>query len=61
MRFKIIFCPVVRSPTQTHGLGDTFLREFLNIIAQKCGDKNRFDNVLISGKPIQADILLLEN
>lgn len=46
------------SPAQTHGLGDIFLRQFLNMIAQKCGDKNRFDNVLNNGNPVQADVLL---
>ncbi|OQX20210.1 MAG: hypothetical protein BWK80_35995 [Desulfobacteraceae bacterium IS3] len=46
------------SPTQTHGLGDIFLRQFLNIVANKCGDNNRFDNVLNTAKSVQADILL---
>jgi hypothetical protein len=46
------------SPNQTHGLGDIFLRHFLNIVAERCGDKNRFDNILNTGKPLQADILL---
>ncbi|MDA3912351.1 MAG: PD-(D/E)XK nuclease family protein [Bacteroidales bacterium] len=46
------------SPSQTHGLGDIFLRQFLNIVAEECGDKSRFDNVLNTGKLLKADVLL---
>jgi hypothetical protein len=46
------------SPSQTHGLGDIFLREFLSVVAKECGDNNRFDNVLNTGKLLKADVLL---
>ena len=46
------------SPTQTHGLGDIFLRRFLTLVAQECGEKHRFDDILASEKPIQAGVLL---
>ena len=46
------------SPSQTHGFGDIFLRQFLNIVAEKCEDNNRFDNVLNIEKPLKADVLL---
>ena len=46
------------SPTQAHGFGDTFLRHFLNLLASKCEQNDRFDNVLNSGKTLTAEILL---
>lgn len=46
------------SPTQTHGFGDIFLKQFLNIVAHESGDSNRFNNVLNSGKTLKADVLL---
>ena len=45
------------SPKQTHGLGDLFLRRFLEAVAQKCDDKNRFDDFLLNEKTINADVL----
>lgn len=46
------------SPGQPHGLGDIFLRHFLKIVAQTCGEENRFDNILNENTPIRSDILL---
>ena len=48
------------SPTETHGLGDVFLRYFLKLVAQKSGDEKRFDDVLNTGKSLRADINLEE-
>jgi hypothetical protein len=46
------------SPTQTHGFGDTFLRNFLSLLAVKCEQNDRFDNILNTGNAIIAEILL---
>lgn len=46
------------SPSQTHGLGDTFLRQFLAAVADACNEPRRFDDILHSSKPIRTDILL---
>jgi len=46
------------SPSQTHGLGGIFLKQFLNVVAQECGDINRFDDILDTGKPLKADVIL---
>jgi len=45
-------------PSQTHGLGDTFLRQFLVAVAHACNDPHRFDDILHSGKPTRAEVLL---
>lgn len=47
-------------PSETHGLGDTFLRPFLNCLAAACGDSKRFDDVLNAGKRLRCE-LFLEN
>jgi hypothetical protein len=46
------------TPSQTHGLGDTFLRPFLDALAQACGDPRRFDNVVLGGTAIRAEMFL---
>ena len=46
------------SPGQPHGLGDIFLRHFLKIVAQTCGEEGRFDYILNDNTPIRSDILL---
>src|SRR3989442_963956 len=33
------------TPSQTHGLGDTFLRPFLRAVADASGDVKRFDQI----------------
>ena len=42
------------TPTQTHGLGDTFLRPFLATVAQACADPMRFDQCMHDSKAIRA-------
>lgn len=34
------------NPSQTHGIGDTFLRQFLNIVAGEIGNTNYFEEIL---------------
>lgn len=46
------------SPSQTHGLGDTFLRLFLTVLGEACGDRGRFENVTLAGKAIRAEMFL---
>ena len=46
------------SPTQTHGLGDTFLRLFLHAVAGACGDPTRFNQLTGSNTPIRAEMFL---
>ena len=46
------------TPSQTHGLGDTFLRPFLDALAEACNDPRRFDNVARGGKAIRAEMFL---
>lgn len=46
------------SPSQTHGLGDTFLRQFLGAVAEACNDPQRFDDVLHSSKPTRTEVFL---
>ena len=46
------------SPGQPHGLGDIFLRHFLKIVAQTCGEESRFDDIINDNTPIRSDILL---
>ena len=46
------------SPTQTHGLGDTFLRLFLNTVAGACGDPTRFNQLTRSNTPIRGEMFL---
>lgn len=46
------------TPSQTHGIGDSFLRPFLDALAEACGDPRRFDNVAHGGKAIRAEMFL---
>lgn len=46
------------TPSQTHGLGDTFLRLFLAALGEACGDAGRFRNVPLGGKAIRAEMFL---
>jgi PD-(D/E)XK nuclease superfamily len=46
------------TPSQTHGLGDTFLRLYLGVLETACGDPGRFSNVSRGGKAIRAEMLL---
>lgn len=46
------------SPGQPHGLGDIFLRYFLKIVAETCGEKSRFDKILNDSRSIRSDVLL---
>lgn len=46
------------TPSQTHGLGDTFLRPFLLAIADVCGDPKRFDQITCFSKAIRAEVFL---
>jgi len=46
------------TPSQTHGLGDTFLRPFLLAVAEACGDAERFEQVARTNKTIRAEMLL---
>ena len=46
------------SPTQTHGLGDTFLRLFLHAVAGACGDSKCFDQITATNIPIRAEMFL---
>jgi PD-(D/E)XK nuclease superfamily len=46
------------TPSQTHGLGDTFLRPFLIAVAEACGDTKRFDHIMCTSKAIRAEMFL---
>lgn len=46
------------TPSQTHGLGDTFLRPFLLAVAEACGDTKRFEQVTRTSKAIRAEMFL---
>lgn len=46
------------TPTQTHGLGDTFLRPFLTTVALSCADPQRFEQATRRSKPIHAEVFL---
>ena len=46
------------TPSQTHGLGDTFLRPFLLAVAEACGDPKRFDQITGVRKTIRAEVFL---
>jgi predicted RNA-binding Zn ribbon-like protein len=48
------------SPTQTHGLGDSFLRPFLVALADACGEPHRSADVAKSGHSLRAEVLLEE-
>ena len=48
------------TPSETHGLGDTFLRPFLNCLASACGNATRYDDMLNAGKRLRCE-LFLEN
>lgn len=46
------------TPSQTHGLGDSFLRPFLLAVAEACGDVKRFEQITRTSKAIHAEMLL---
>lgn len=46
------------TPSQTHGLGDTFLEPFLHAVAEACNDPKRFDQVIHASKAIRAEMFL---
>lgn len=46
------------TPTQTHGLGDVFLRRFLITVAKACDEFQRFEEMLAIAKPLQAEVFL---
>lgn len=48
------------APYEAHGMGDIFLWLFLEAVAEKCGEKNRFQNVLAKGSRINAQIVFEE-
>lgn len=48
------------SPHQTHGLGDIFLRHFLDAVAQSCKEETRFNNAISADMTIEADVFLEE-
>lgn len=49
------FLAYLLNPSQTHGLGDRFLRRFLHAVADKCGQPDRFAAVLRM-PAIRADV-----
>lgn len=49
------FLAYLLNPSQTHGLGDRFLRSFLQAVADGCGQPDRFANVLRM-PAIRADV-----
>jgi len=46
------------SPLQTHGLGDIFLRSFVQAASEKIGEQEWFSQILKEKSPIKADVLL---
>jgi len=46
------------APTQTHGLGDSYLRLFLAVVAHACDDGTRFDDVLFASKAPHTEVFL---
>jgi len=46
------------TPSQTHGLGDTFLRSFIHAVAEACGDTARFADITRTNKAIRAEMYL---
>lgn len=47
------------NPAQTHGIGDTFLRRFLRILAEDINEQERFDDILRQ-EHLVADVFLEE-
>lgn len=46
------------SPLQTHGLGDIFLRSFVQAASEKIGEEDWFSQILKNKSSIKADVLL---
>jgi hypothetical protein len=43
------------NPVQTHGLGDTFLKHFLKLLARECNEPNRFAELITKCETLRAD------